>query len=84
MQIAVVGAGFTPEEADQLRRSLASFRRMGTIGAFRDKFIAGMLGNGYARSLRSAVSTRSRALPITAFPKATRRPLPCWSMSRPG
>ncbi|MCV6583933.1 MAG: OB-fold nucleic acid binding domain-containing protein, partial [Marinibacterium sp.] len=48
MQIAVVGAGFSAEEADHLRRSLASFRRMGTIGAYRDKFIAGMLANGYA------------------------------------
>ena len=47
MQIAVVAAGFTPEEADRLRRSIASFRRMGTIGVFRDKFIAGMLTNGY-------------------------------------
>ena len=47
MQIAVVAAGFTPEEADRLRRSIASFRRMGTIGVFRDKFIAGMLENGY-------------------------------------
>ena len=47
MQIAVVGAGFTAEEADHLRRSLASFRRMGTIGTFRDKFVAGMLANGY-------------------------------------
>lgn len=47
MQIAVVGAGFTAEEADHLRRSLASFRRMGTIRAFEDKFIAGMLENGY-------------------------------------
>ena len=47
MQIAVVGAGFTAEEADRLRRSLATFRRMGTIGAFRDRFIQGMLNNGY-------------------------------------
>ena len=47
MQIAIVAAGFTPEEADRLRRSLASFRRMGTIGVFRDKFIAGMLKNNY-------------------------------------
>ncbi|MFY0617727.1 MAG: error-prone DNA polymerase [Shimia sp.] len=47
LQIAVVGAGFTPEDADHLRRSLASFRRMGTIGKHRDKFIAGMLNNGY-------------------------------------
>ncbi|GGE50817.1 error-prone DNA polymerase [Actibacterium pelagium] len=47
MQIAVVGAGFTAEEADRLRRSLASFRRMGSIGVFRDKFVEGMLANGY-------------------------------------
>jgi len=48
LQIAVVGAGFSAEEADHLRRSLASFRRMGTIGTYRDKFIAGMLKNGYS------------------------------------
>ncbi|WP_353346095.1 error-prone DNA polymerase [Litorivita sp. NS0012-18] len=48
LRIAEVGAGFTPEEADHLRRSLASFRRMGTIGTYRDKFIAGMLKNGYS------------------------------------
>ena len=47
LQIAVVGAGFSAEEADHLRRSLASFRRMGTIGTYRDKFITGMLKNGY-------------------------------------
>lgn len=48
MQIAIVGAGFTAEEADYLRRSIASFRRMGTIGKFRDKFTAGMCANGYS------------------------------------
>ncbi len=47
MQIAVVGAGFSPEEADLLRRSLATFKRMGTISTFRDKFISGMLAKGY-------------------------------------
>ena len=47
MQIAVVGAGFTPEEADRLRRSLATFKRMGTIGTFRDRFLEGMLARGY-------------------------------------
>ncbi|MCR8546480.1 error-prone DNA polymerase [Salipiger sp. P9] len=47
MQIAVVGAGYSAEEADKLRRSLASFRRMGTIGAHRDRFLAGMRKNGY-------------------------------------
>lgn len=47
MQIAVVAAGFTPEEADHLRRSLATFRKMGTIGTFRDRFVGGMLARGY-------------------------------------
>lgn len=47
MQIAVVAAGFTAEEADRLRRSLATFRRMGTIGTFRDRFVNGMLERGY-------------------------------------
>jgi len=47
MQIAVVAAGFTAEEADRLRRSLATFRRMGTISTFRDRFIDGMLDRGY-------------------------------------
>ena len=47
MQIAVVAAGFAPEEADHLRRSLATFRKMGTIGTFRDRFIRGMLQRGY-------------------------------------
>ena len=47
MQIAVVAAGFTPEEADRLRRSLATFKRMGTIGTFRDRFINGMLDRNY-------------------------------------
>ncbi len=45
MQIAIVGAGFTPDEADRLRRSMASFRRNGDIEKFRDKFIDGMVAN---------------------------------------
>ena len=47
MQIAIVGAGFVPAEADRLRRAMATFRRMGTIHTFREKFIVGMLANGY-------------------------------------
>ena len=47
MQIAVVAAGFSAAEADRLRRSLATFKRMGTIGTFRERFISGMLARGY-------------------------------------
>ena len=47
MKIAIVGAGFTPSEADRLRRAMATFRRTGTIHTFREKFIEGMAANGY-------------------------------------
>jgi error-prone DNA polymerase len=47
MQLAVVAAGFTPGEADQLRRAMGAWRRQGIIDQFYRKFIDGMLGNGY-------------------------------------
>ncbi len=47
MQIAITGAGFTPEEADQLRRSLATFKKHGNVSDFRTRFIRGMRANGY-------------------------------------
>jgi error-prone DNA polymerase len=50
MQIAIVAAGFSPEEADRLRRAMATFRHTGTIHLFREKFIAGMVANDYERA----------------------------------
>lgn len=50
MRIAIVAAGFTPGEADKLRRAMATFRRMGTIKTFRDKMVEGMVGRGYDRT----------------------------------
>ena len=47
MKIAITGAGFSPNEADALRRAMATFRHMDNIHAFRSKFISGMLTNGY-------------------------------------
>ncbi|MEM6384680.1 MAG: error-prone DNA polymerase [Pseudomonadota bacterium] len=47
MQIAIVGAGFTPEEADRLRRSLATFKKHGNVSEFRNRFLKGMRENGY-------------------------------------
>jgi error-prone DNA polymerase len=49
MKIAIVAGGFTPGEADQLRRAMATFKRTGTIGTFRDKMVNGMLTRGYER-----------------------------------
>jgi error-prone DNA polymerase len=47
MKIAIVAAGFTPSEADKLRRAMATFRRLGTIHTFQQKMIDGMVKNGY-------------------------------------
>ncbi len=47
MRIAMVAAGFTASEADRLRRAMATFRRMGTINSFEEKFITGMIARGY-------------------------------------
>ena len=47
MQIAIDGAGFSPEKADELRRAMATFRHNGTIYKFKIPFIRGMEENGY-------------------------------------
>jgi DNA polymerase III alpha subunit len=47
MQIAIIGAGFSPEEADRLRRSLATFKKHGSVSEFHDRFLSGMARNGH-------------------------------------
>ena len=49
MKIAIVAAGFTPSEADRLRRAMATFRHTGTIHTFEQKMIDGMAARGYDR-----------------------------------
>ena len=49
MQIAITAAKFTPNEADGLRRAMATFRHTGDVHLFRDKFIGGMVARGYDR-----------------------------------
>jgi len=48
MKIAIVAANFQPSEADALRRAMATFKRHGDVHRFRDKFVGGMISNGYA------------------------------------
>ncbi len=47
MRLSIECAGFSPEDADRLRRAMATFRRAGEVGKFREKFLAGMRRNGY-------------------------------------
>lgn len=70
MQIAVVGAGYSAEEADQLRRSLASFRRMGTIGAHRDRFVSGMTERGYPLAVAEACFAQIEGFADYGFPES--------------
>ena len=52
MQVAIVCAGFTPSEADALRRSMATFKFTGGVSIFKEKLIAGMVERGYKRRIR--------------------------------
>ena len=47
MRLAIEAAKFTPEEANGLRRAMATFRNLGTIGEYGDKFVGGMVRRGY-------------------------------------
>ncbi len=70
MQIAVIAAGFTPGEADQLRRSLATFKRMGTIGTFRDRFINGMLERNYELEFAKRCFSQIEGFSEYGFPES--------------
>jgi hypothetical protein len=70
MRIAIVAAGFTPDEADKLRRAMATFRHVGTIHTFREKFIAGMAGNGYEREFAERCFSQIEGFGEYGFPES--------------
>ncbi len=70
MQIAIVAAGFTPPEADKLRRAMATFKRVGTIGALKEKFINGMIANGYRRDFAEASFAQIEGFGEYGFPES--------------
>jgi error-prone DNA polymerase len=70
MKIAIVGAGFPPEEADRLRRAMATFKRNGDIHLFRDKFVAGMVENGYERDFAIRCFSQIEGFGTYGFPES--------------
>jgi len=70
MKIAMVAAGFSGAEADKLRRAMATFRRSGKIHAFRDKFIGGMVGNGYEREFAERCFQQIQGFGEYGFPES--------------
>ncbi len=70
MQVAVDAAGFTPGEADQLRRSMAAWKRRGGLEPHRDKLLAGMLARGYSREYAEQTLERIKGFGSYGFPES--------------
>ena len=70
MKLAVVAAGFTPGEADQLRRAMAAWRRPGVIHAFRTKLIDGMLAKGLTPKFAENVFNQIKGFGEYGFPES--------------
>ena len=70
MRIAIVTAGFTPAEADALRRAMATFRRFGDIHSFREKFIDGMLARNYGRDFAERCFRQIEGFADYGFPES--------------
>ena len=70
MQVAMVAAGFSPTEADQLRRSMATFKFTGGIHKFQEKLIRGMLDNGYSTEFAERTFKQLEGFGSYGFPES--------------
>jgi error-prone DNA polymerase len=70
MKIAIVAAGFTPTEADELRRSMATFKMKGGVSKFHDKLINGMAARGYTREYSERVFKQLEGFGSYGFPES--------------
>jgi len=70
MQVAIHCAGFAPGEADQLRRSMATFKLTGGVSHFRDKLILGMAHNGYERAFAERTFSQLEGFGSYGFPES--------------
>ena len=70
MQLAIVAAGFTPGEADHLRRSMAAWKRKGGVGHLRDRLIDGMLARDYTRDFAEAIFRQIEGFGEYGFPES--------------
>ena len=70
MKVAMVAAGFTADEADQLRRAMAAWRKSGAINRFHQKIIDGMLKNGYDRQFAEDTFHQIQGFGEYGFPES--------------
>ena len=70
MQIAIIGANFSPDEADRLRRALATFKKHGNVSEFLNRFINGMLENGYDENFAKRCFSQIEGFGSYGFPES--------------
>ena len=70
MQLAIVAAGFTPGEADQLRRAMAAWKRKGGLGHFEERLITGMRERGYAEEFARQIFRQILGFGEYGFPES--------------
>jgi error-prone DNA polymerase len=70
MRVAIECAGFTPGEADMLRKSMATFKFTGGVSKFKEKLIAGMVENGYEREFAEKTFKQLEGFGSYGFPES--------------
>jgi len=70
MQIAVLAAGFTPGEADGLRRSMAAWKRHGNVSQYHDRLVGGMVERGYPLDFAEAIFKQMEGFGEYGFPES--------------
>jgi len=70
MKVAIVGAGFTPVEADQLRRAMATFKLTGGVSHFYDKLVGGMTQRGYPKDFAERTFKQIEGFGSYGFPES--------------
>jgi error-prone DNA polymerase len=70
MKLAIIAAGFSPDEANQLRRAMATFRNVGTIGHFEQKMVGGMVARGYGEEFARRCYAQIKGFGSYGFPES--------------
>ena len=70
MQIAMIAARFTPDQADRLRRAMAAWKRTGGIDKFKNQLVEGMVDNGYDRPFSEAIFKQCEGFGEYGFPES--------------
>ncbi|RKE34757.1 DnaE-like error-prone DNA polymerase [Paraburkholderia sp. BL23I1N1] len=70
MQVAILAAGFTPGEADQLRRAMAAWKRKGGLDKYYDRIVNGMMQRGYEKDFAESICQQIHGFGEYGFPES--------------